>query len=152
MRYIVEEQDAIGWTNFTEGRMTKRIRYMQTMYMSNLDATYTVDHWMRDFVRKLMGLHHETWLARNLMKHHKTKGTIAIKTKKELLKGADKTAQQCSLNIEEKYSWLLDVESAAYAEMSYTEVQYSVFELKALQAQENLILSKADRWEDYKLD
>ena len=99
------------------------------MYMGNLDATYTVDHWMRDFVRKLMGLSHETWLARNPMKHHKTKGMIAIKTKEELLKEADKIAQQCLLNIEEKYNWLFNVESAAYAE-----------------------ISKADRREDYKLD
>ena len=40
-----------------------------------------------------MGLF-ETWLARNLMKHHKTKGMMAIKTKEELLREADKIAQQ----------------------------------------------------------
>ena len=40
--------------------MTNQIRDMQMMYMGNLDATYTVDHWMRDFVRKLMELSHET--------------------------------------------------------------------------------------------
>ena len=34
----------------------------------------------------------------------------------------DKIAQQCLLNIEEEYSWLLDVGSAAYAEMGYMEV------------------------------
>ena len=88
-RFIAEEQDAIGWTNFMEGRVTRQIRDMQTMYMGNLDAAYTVDHWTRYFVRKLMGLSHETWLARNLMKHRKTKGMIAIKTKEELLKEAD---------------------------------------------------------------
>ena len=69
--------------------MTKRIKDTQTMYMGNLGATYTVDHWMRDFVRKLMGLSHKVWLARNLMKHHKTKGTMVIKTKEDLLKEAD---------------------------------------------------------------
>ena len=73
------------------------------------------------------------------MKHHKTKGVIAIKTKKELLREADKIAQQCSLSAEEKYSWLLDVDSAAYAEMGCAEVQYSIFELEALQAQEQLV-------------
>ena len=84
MRFIAEEQNAIGWTSFAEGRATKRIRDMQMMYMGNLDATYTVDHWTRDSVRKLIGLSHETLLARNLMKHHKTKGMIAIKAKEEL--------------------------------------------------------------------
>ena len=59
MTSIAEEQDAIGWTNFAEGRVTKRIRDMQTIYMCNRDVTYTVDHWMRDLVQKLMGLTHE---------------------------------------------------------------------------------------------
>ena len=97
---------------------------------------------MKDFVRKLMGLSHDTWLARNLMKHHKTKGRIAIQTKEELLREADKIAQRCSLNIEEKYSWLLDVEAAAYAEMGCAEVQYSIFKLESLHAQEQLVAKR----------
>ena len=48
------------------------------------------------------------------MKHYKTKGMIAIKIIEELLMLADKIDQRCSLSVEEKYSWLLDVESAAY--------------------------------------
>ena len=47
---------------------------------------------MRDFVRKLMGLSRETWLARNVIKHHKTKGMMAIKMKEELLREADRIA------------------------------------------------------------
>ena len=121
--------------------------------MGNLDAAYTVDHWMRDFMHKLMGLSHETLLARNLTEHHKTKGMIAIKAKEELLKEADKIAQQCSLNIEKKYSWLIDVESAAYAEMGHTEVQCLIFELTALHAQEKLIAKrtggKTTNWTEY---
>ena len=58
---------------------------MQTAYMCNRGITYTVDHWMKDLIRKLMGLSHEQWLARNLMKHHDTQGDIALETKKELL-------------------------------------------------------------------
>ena len=37
-----------------------------------------------------MGLSYEMWLAKNLMKQHKTNGMIAIKTKEELLKEAGK--------------------------------------------------------------
>ena len=64
IRCIAEEQDATGWTSFAEGRVTRQIKDMQTVYMGNLDATYTVNHWMRDFVRKLMGLSHKPgWLG-----------------------------------------------------------------------------------------
>ena len=53
MRLIAKEQAAIGWTIFAEDRVTRRNRDMQALYMGNLNATYTVDHWMREFVRKL---------------------------------------------------------------------------------------------------
>ena len=41
MRSIAIEQDRIGWAHFAEGRMTKRIRDMQTMYMCNSGSAYT---------------------------------------------------------------------------------------------------------------
>ena len=44
MRSIAIEQDRIGWAHFAEGRMTKRIREMQTMYMCNRGLTYKVNH------------------------------------------------------------------------------------------------------------
>ena len=50
MKIITEEQDRIGWAHFAEGRMMKRIRDMQTMYMCNRGLTHTEDHWMRDLI------------------------------------------------------------------------------------------------------
>ena len=81
MRFITEEQDRIGWANVAEGRTTQMIRDMQTMYMCNRETTYTGDHWMRDFIKNLMCLHNQ-WLRQNLVKYHRIKGSIAIKTKK----------------------------------------------------------------------
>ena len=83
--------------------------------MCNRNVTYTVDFWMRNFVRKLARLTHEGWLGRSLMKHHKTKGMIGIKTKEKLLREAERVAHQSLLNIGEKHSWMLDLEAAAYA-------------------------------------
>ena len=78
---------------------------------------------------------------------------IAIKTKEELLREADGIARRCSLSVGEKYSWLLDVESAAYAKMGCTEVQYSIFELEALKAQEKPVAKrtgeKTTNWLEY---
>ena len=51
MKTIAEEQDRIGWANFAEGRMTKRIRDMQTMYMYNRGSVYTHYHGMRDHIK-----------------------------------------------------------------------------------------------------
>ena len=81
LKGIAKEQDDIGWGRFTEGRVSKRIRNMQTAYMINGDSTYTEDHWMRDLIKHLLNLSHEQWLARNLMKHHQTKGAITLETR-----------------------------------------------------------------------
>ena len=59
------------------------------------------------------------------MKHHKTREILAIKTKEKMLRKADKVAQHTFQNLEEKYSWMLDLEAAACEEMGCTEVQYS---------------------------
>ena len=87
------------------------------------------------------------------MKHHKTKGMTAIKTKEELLREVNRIAQQCLLKAEDKHSWLLDLEAAADAEMGCTKVQYSIFELEALLAQEKLIAKrtggKTTSWAEY---
>ena len=74
MKGIAKAQDRIGWKQFTEGRVAKGIRHMQAIYMADHDSTYTVDHWMRDLIKHPLNLSHEQWLARNLMKHHHTKG------------------------------------------------------------------------------
>ena len=81
MRAITEDQDRIGWANFVEDRIIKRIRDMQTMYMCNRGSTCTEDHWSRELIRKLMELTHEQWLKHNLTKHHRNDGSIALKTK-----------------------------------------------------------------------
>ena len=44
MSSIAEEQDRIGWDNFSEGRVTIRVRDMQTMYMYNRKRTHTEGH------------------------------------------------------------------------------------------------------------
>ena len=87
------------------------------------------------------------------MKHNKTKGAIAIKTKEGLLCEADKVVQHSFLNAKEKYSRVLGLEASAYAEIGCTEVQYSIFEIEGLQAQEKLIAErtsgKINSWAEY---
>ena len=40
MKAITKEQDRIGWANFMERRMNKRIQDVQRMYMCNNGSTY----------------------------------------------------------------------------------------------------------------
>ena len=121
--------------------------------MCNRSVTYTADHWMKDLIRKLMGLSHEMWLARNLMKHQSTQGASAIRTLEELKEEVDKAHHHDYQNIEEKDRWLLDLDEAEIMNMKCSEVQYAIFELEALEAQDKLVAKrtggKTRCWETY---
>ena len=62
-----------------------------------------VDHWMRGFVGKLMGLLHEVWLGINFDKASQATKTVTIRSKDKLLKEADRLGQLNFQNIEDKH-------------------------------------------------
>ena len=111
--------------------MTKRIQDMQTMYMSNRGSPYTEDHGMRDLIKQIMELTHKKWLGRNLMKNHRTEGSIALKTEEELARGLNQLLDTDIHNISDKNRWMLDMDPSYRAVMSMRETQYVIFELKA---------------------
>jgi len=123
---------------------------MQAAYMEDQDSTYTVDHWMRDLIKHLLNLSHEQWLARNLMKHHHTKGMLAIQTREELHSELDKLLDKDIHNIPARDRWMLDLQESDIDEMSIRQLQYSVFALRAADKQDNtMMLRKNDRTKDF---
>ena len=139
MMSISEEQDRVGRANFAEGKVTIRIRGMISMYMCNRGIMYMEYHWVRDFIKNLMCLPHEQWLGLNLMKHHRTKGTIGINTRGQLARELDSLLDKDIHNIAEKYGWMLDLDTSDKAVVSMWELQYTVFELKAAKAQDKVV-------------
>ena len=53
---------------------------------------------------------HEQWLGRNLIKHHRIEGSIALKTKEELAREVDKLLDTDIHNIADKNRWMLDMD------------------------------------------
>ena len=139
MRSIVEDQDRIGWTHFADGRRAKRTREMQTLYMCNRGSTYTENHWMRDFIKHLMALTPTQWLGHNLMKHHHTKGSIALKTKEELPREINRLLDIDTDNPAYRNRLMLDMDPADVEVTSIRETQYPIFKLKAAKAQYNAV-------------
>ena len=149
MRSIAEEQDRTGWAHFAEGRMKKKTQDMQTMYMCNRGSAYTENHWMRDFVKKPMALTYEQCFSQNLMKHHRTEGSIALKTKEELARELDRLLDTAIHTITDKSRWMLDMDPADMAVTSMRETQYAIFELKAAKAQDKAVEERMNRETKY---
>ena len=106
------------------------------------NQTYTVDHWMRDLIKQLLNLSHEQWLAKNLMKHHHTKGAIAIKTKEQLARQLDKLLDKDIHNIQDRDRWLLDLQQSDIGEMSLRQLQYTVFTLRAADKLDGVVIRR----------
>ena len=98
-----------------------------------------------------MALTHEQWLGHNLMTHHRTEGSIILKTKEELARERDKLLDTDMHNIVDKNIWMLDMDLADAAVMSMGETQYAIFELKSAQAQDKAAEERTDgKTKDFK--
>ena len=122
-----------------EGRATKKIRDMQTIYMCNRGTTYLEDHLTRDFITNLMCSTHKQWLGQNLIKHHHMEGAIAIKTRGQLARELDRLPNKDIYTVAEKDRWMLDLNPSDKLVMGMQEMQYTVFEPKAAEAQDKLL-------------
>jgi hypothetical protein len=146
IRYIVEDQDRIGWAKFAKGGVTKRIKDIQTMYMCNRGTMYMEDYWMGHFIKNIMCSTHKQWLGWNLMKNHHIKGIIAIKTRVQLARELDRLLNKDIHNIAGKNRWMLDyMDPLNRAVMSMWEMQFAVFELKAAKAQDTVVFKQTSR-------
>ena len=92
-----------------------------------------------------MALTHEQWLGCNLMKHHRTKGSIAPKTKEELARELDRLLDTDIHSIADKNRCMLDMDPSDRTLMSMQETQYAIFDLKAAQAQDKAVEERIDR-------
>ena len=57
-RPVAEEQDSIGWRNFTEGKIGERKGLLQEMHLLGSDNIITIDFWTRGFIDQLLSLTH----------------------------------------------------------------------------------------------
>ena len=85
MRRIAHAADSIGWTHFTEGKIPRPLRDLQSNYLAHCPTMLTIDVWMRRFIGQLLELTHSQWIFRNITKHHHTNGTIKLETREDVL-------------------------------------------------------------------
>ena len=76
---LAEEQDSIGWDNFTEGKISNEFRLIQHEYFVSIDSRKTALHWTAQLISKLLLLVHTQWIYRNAVVHKRTKDGLKRK-------------------------------------------------------------------------
>jgi hypothetical protein len=64
IRTIAMAQDHIGWINFTEGKISKRWRQLQTAHYQSAHSRHTADQWAAGLVTSLLSMVHSQWTDR----------------------------------------------------------------------------------------
>ena len=79
LQRLANEQDTIGWDNFTEGKISKEFRRIQHEYFVSIDSRKTALHWTAQLISKLLLLVHTQWVYRNTIVHKRTKDGLKRK-------------------------------------------------------------------------
>ena len=78
------DQDAIGWMNFIEGRISLEWRTAQSHFYASIGSSRTSHRWAKELVQNLLAMVHKMWIARNDVAHainekeHKIKDGLAM--------------------------------------------------------------------------
>ena len=78
------DQDAIGWMNFIEGRISLEWCMAQSHFYASIGSSRTSCWWAEELVQNLLAMVHKMWIARNDVAHtiddkgHKIKDGLAM--------------------------------------------------------------------------
>ena len=131
LKGLARTQDAIGWRNFTEGKLSKTFRRVQESYLAESDTSLTVDSWLKGFVGKLLEMTHAQWIFRCVSKHHRTKGSLVIAAKKELVKEIERQLDMGVDAIANEDRWMLEINLCELKDASLAEQQYWLHAVEA---------------------
>ena len=64
-----QEQDLIGWRNFTLGRFSSQFREIMAAHYAAIESLRRADTWAKGLVNRLLELTHDIWEVRNDFAH-----------------------------------------------------------------------------------
>jgi hypothetical protein len=81
---MVDNQDRIGWRQFMEGMVCKRIRGIQEAYSLIEGMHMSMSLWTTGLILKLLEMTHGQWLYQNVQVHDTIAGTWATVRKEQI--------------------------------------------------------------------
>jgi hypothetical protein len=78
------EQDAIGWLQFMEGMISRRMRGIQSLYHLREGTHLSPKQWAQGLILKLLKATHGQWIYRNIQIHDSVAGMQATLRKEAI--------------------------------------------------------------------
>ena len=121
----------IGWRNFTEGKICKRLCLLQETHLLGCDTMSTIDSWMRGFLEQLLSLTHSQWIFRNITKHHSTNGTIQLDRRESILKEIERQLNLGVGSLPPESRCLLEIDTSELSSRKTEDQQYWLYAIIA---------------------
>jgi hypothetical protein len=72
------DHDTLGWDNFLEGRVSRKLIALQTEYICQAQSSWRPQTWCKFFITHILNITHRQWLYRNAKVHfRKVEGKTA---------------------------------------------------------------------------
>ena len=68
---LAGEQDAIGWDNFMEGKLSSEFQIIVRTQMLTMERYMTASDWVKKLISRLLQITHGQWLYRNAVVHER---------------------------------------------------------------------------------
>lgn len=111
MYALAESQDAIGWRNFMEGRISSKITAIQRRHLALSDSRLPVKGWSSKFISMILHITHSQWIFRNFMLHDTAMGYLRLKEHTEAAIQIDSLMQNRPSSIPADSHFLLEFDT-----------------------------------------
>ncbi len=125
------EQDAIGWQDFMEGKISKSLLQLQKSHLANANTMMTGGLWAKEFISRVLHITHSQWLFRNVSLHDKTDGYLQANKRRELLMEIDRLMDTDPDSLPPDCQYLLEIDFNSLAASSAVKQTYWLYAIKA---------------------
>jgi hypothetical protein len=105
---LADDQDAIGWNNFMEGRISIHFQKKQTNYYIAQESRSSGLKWASDLISQLLIMIRTQWLHRNAVVHKRRRDGLKIGEGNKISAKIQETLQEGESEIDEADRYLLD--------------------------------------------
>jgi hypothetical protein len=145
MHQAAISQDAIGWREFMEGKVSKEIAAIQDAHCAISPCLMNGTDWMKHFISHLLHLSHSQWICRNITLHDKLRGTLLLRKREEVLKELDSLIETDPEEIPEERRFLLEFDFDSLYRSSFETQTYWVRAIKAARRAGRLAAARQGR-------
>ena len=131
MRQFAAEQDAIGWREFTEGRISKALFQVQQKHLERVRGQISPTRWNKEFITRVLHITQAQWIHRNSSLHQRERGHLAQQERDLQAKDIERYLETDPINIPQESKHLVEVDPDELINATTERQSYWLLAMKA---------------------